>query len=233
MTRQLRSARTRHALIRSAAQSFDQLGYAQAKLATISAGAGVSTGALHFHFETKAAVAAAVEAEASRALCTLSQSVQRKNSQALQALIDATHVLARLLRQDVVVRAGFQLNCGALQRPELDLRRQWMDCVREMLGQAEAQGAVEPGSSLEGLAAMIVGVTVGFEVLARDDASWLSHESIAGLWRTLLPRLAATDTLGRWEPSGATVLTGGEGAGPAQAGERAIPTPQPQPQPQL
>ncbi|MCF2436107.1 TetR/AcrR family transcriptional regulator [Streptomyces thinghirensis] len=46
---------------------FEQYGYAQARLALIAAGAGVSTGALHFRFENKAAVAAAVEAEASHA----------------------------------------------------------------------------------------------------------------------------------------------------------------------
>ncbi|MGW1223275.1 TetR family transcriptional regulator, partial [Streptomyces californicus] len=48
MTKQERAARTRQALIRSAAAVFEQHGYAQARLAQISSGAGVSTGALHF-----------------------------------------------------------------------------------------------------------------------------------------------------------------------------------------
>ncbi|CAM5724103.1 TetR family transcriptional regulator OS=Streptomyces microflavus OX=1919 GN=HUT09_00685 PE=4 SV=1 [Streptomyces microflavus] len=51
MTKQVRAARTRQALIRSAAIVFEQHGYGQARLALISSGAGVSTGALHFHFE--------------------------------------------------------------------------------------------------------------------------------------------------------------------------------------
>ncbi|MEU6062833.1 ScbR family autoregulator-binding transcription factor [Streptomyces sp. NPDC047097] len=225
MSRQLKSERTRHALIRSAAQSFDQFGYIPAKLATISAGAGVSTGALHFHFETKAAMAAAVEAEASRALHALSRGVQRKNPQALQALIDATHVLARQLRQDVVVRAGFRLNSGALQRSELDLRRQWLDCVREMLRRARMQDAVAPGTSLEDLAAVIVGATVGFEVLGRHSESWLSAQSVTGLWRTLLPCLAAADVLDRLNPSGTPALIGGDGAAAAPAVERSRPVP--------
>ncbi len=58
MSKQERAERTRRALIKSAAAVFEEYGYAQARLALISTGAGVSTGALHFHFENKAAVAA-------------------------------------------------------------------------------------------------------------------------------------------------------------------------------
>ncbi|MFD0381587.1 TetR family transcriptional regulator [Streptomyces stramineus] len=70
---------TRHALIRSAAQAFDQHGYTRAKLSAISAGAGVSSGALHFHFDTKAAMAAAVETEATRTLHAITRNIQRKS----------------------------------------------------------------------------------------------------------------------------------------------------------
>lgn len=59
MTKQDRAVRTRLALIRSAAEQFEARGYVRASLAEISAGAGVSSGALHFHFANKAAVAEA------------------------------------------------------------------------------------------------------------------------------------------------------------------------------
>ncbi|MFB7943191.1 TetR family transcriptional regulator, partial [Streptomyces sp. NPDC056049] len=84
MSKQERAARTRYALIRSAAELFEQRGYAQARLAEISAGAGVSSGALHFHFENKAAVAQAVENEASRSLRRAARAAQERNAAALQ-----------------------------------------------------------------------------------------------------------------------------------------------------
>ncbi|MFD6492381.1 TetR family transcriptional regulator, partial [Streptomyces sp. NPDC060188] len=52
--KQQRAVRTRDALIRSAAETFESRGYVQAKLAEISSRAGVSAGALHFHFPNKA-----------------------------------------------------------------------------------------------------------------------------------------------------------------------------------
>lgn len=106
MTKQERAARTRQALIRSAAAVFEQHGYAQARLAQISFGAGVSTGALHFHFDNKAAVAQAVVAEASRRLRELSAAVRRGTDNALQALVDTSHALLERLRDDPVSRAG-------------------------------------------------------------------------------------------------------------------------------
>ncbi|MFE6134365.1 TetR family transcriptional regulator, partial [Streptomyces sp. NPDC056437] len=62
MKQQERAVRTRRALVHSAAEAFQQHGYVQARLAQISADAGVSPGALHFHFENKAALARAVQA---------------------------------------------------------------------------------------------------------------------------------------------------------------------------
>lgn len=64
MTKQERAARTRRALILSAAEVFDQEGFAPASLTMISSRAGVSNGALHFHFANKNAVAEAVQGEA-------------------------------------------------------------------------------------------------------------------------------------------------------------------------
>ncbi|MCB5908961.1 ScbR family autoregulator-binding transcription factor [Streptomyces pinistramenti] len=206
MTRQGRSERTRHALIRSAAQSFDERGYVQAKLSTISAGAGVSTGALHFHFDTKAAVAAAVEAEATRTLYAFARTVQRQSPNALQALIDTTHVLAQQLSGDVVVRAGFRLNCQAAHRSGADLRLRWHACVTDLLTRARTQGSLAPDLPVAEPAGSIVGATVGFEVLAREDRSWLSAPSVTGLWQSLLP-LLVVDASKRPEPSGTHPLT--------------------------
>ncbi|MGW1835041.1 ScbR family autoregulator-binding transcription factor [Streptomyces sp. BBFR2] len=202
MSRQPRSAQTRRALIRSAAQTFDEHGYPRAKLSAISAGAGVSTGALHFHFDTKAAVAAAVEDEAARTLHESARTVRHLTPDPLQALIDTTHVLARQLATDVVARAGYRLNCQAAYRSGPDLRTHWHVCVCELLDRAEEQELLVPGLAAEDSAAALVGATTGFEVLAREDAGWLTPAAVTGLWRTLLPMLAGPGAPQTPEPSG-------------------------------
>ncbi|QLE75547.1 TetR/AcrR family transcriptional regulator [Streptomyces rectiverticillatus] len=202
MTKQERAMNTRHALIRSAAQAFDQFGYTRAKLAGISAGAGVSSGALHFHFDTKAAMAAAVESEAARTLHALARHAHRKSPSPLQALVDSSHVIAQQLRWDVVVRAGFHLNCRTAHHSETNLRQEWLECVRRTLERSATHGQTPPQAVREELTAAIVGATAGFEALARHDRSWLSRHTLTGLWHTLLPQLATPKALTQLQPAG-------------------------------
>lgn len=209
MTKQERATRTRTALIRSAAGEFDRRGYALAKLSTISSGAGVSPGALHFHFENKAAVAGAVEDEASTALRRTARIVYSHRSNALQNLADTSHALARLLREDIVVRAGFRLSCANEGRTELNLRQEWQSCVQQRLAEAADEGLLATGiGRQQDLARTIVAATVGLEALCRDNGEWLSPHTVTGLWRTLLPMLTTPDALAGLEPAGtAAVIT--------------------------
>ncbi|WP_455360082.1 ScbR family autoregulator-binding transcription factor [Streptomyces sp. SYSU K21746] len=207
MTKQERATRTRQALIHSAAAVFEQHGYVQARLALISSGAGVSTGALHFHFENKAAVASAVAAEASRGLRAASRGIRRRKTTALQALTDTSHALADLLRHDAVTRAGFRLSCDGDRITDPDLREQWQSCVQELLDEAADEGALAEGVSRQDMAAAIVAATTGFEVLGRRDPAWLSPYSLTGFWQLMLPRLAVPEALPLLNPAGADTWT--------------------------
>ncbi|WP_269855478.1 ScbR family autoregulator-binding transcription factor [Streptomyces sp. RPT161] len=202
MRKQERAARTRQGLIRAAAQAFAQRGYVQARLTDISASAGVSPGALHFHFENKAALAAAVEAEASAALRGVARDVYHGRQLALQTLTDVTHALAELLREDVVARSGFQLSCQRALGPELNLRQEWQGCVQHLLALAASEGTLAEGVAQQDMVTTIVGATIGFEVLGRDNPEWLSRQTITGFWRAMQPRLAAPGVLGRLDPEG-------------------------------
>ncbi|MDF3291395.1 ScbR family autoregulator-binding transcription factor [Streptomyces silvisoli] len=202
MRKQERAARTRQGLIRAAAQAFAQRGYVQARLTDISASAGVSPGALHFHFENKAALAAAVEAEASAALRGVVRDVYHGRQLALQTLTDATHALAELLREDVVARSGFQLGCQRALGTELSLRQEWQGCVQHLLALAASEGTLAEGVAQQDMVTTIVGATIGFEVLGRDNPEWLSRQTITGFWRAMQPRLAAPGVLGRLDPEG-------------------------------
>lgn len=212
MAQQERAVRTRQALIRSAAAVFDSHGYAEATLGLISAGAGVSPGALHFHFANKAVIGAAVERAAAGTLRDIAGQAASGRGPALQALIDASHLLARTLASDVVMRAGLQLCREARYEPSGDLRDAWPRHVRRRLAVAADEGTLLPGLGLHRAAALIVAATTGFQVLGKDDPEWISGRSLTDFWEMALPCLATAATVRRLEPRG-TFHVGEEGPG--------------------
>ncbi|AVZ77951.1 hypothetical protein SLUN_38630 (plasmid) [Streptomyces lunaelactis] len=204
MAKQERAVRTRNALIESAAELFDRDGFELASLSTISARAGVSSGALHFHFSSKAALADAVGQEAAQRLDRITQ---QQADGALQMLIDATHALIRTLEDDVVLRAGFDLSDSLEHvRAEAGLRRTWQEWVEDVLVRADGEGSLARGPSVRDAATAVVAVTAGLESLGRQDARWLSHTPLTRFWRLLLPRLAESSSLD-------TLVASGTGAG--------------------
>lgn len=210
MTKQERAVRTRHALIRSAAQAFELHGYAQAKLADISARAGVSPGALHFHFQSKAAVARTVESTAGVSLRRAAWLAQPPDTNALQRLANASHALAGLLRTDVVARAGFRLNGEAVSGGGLNLRQEWRGCVEQLLAEAAADGLlITRRASRADVVRTIVAATIGFEVLGRRDPEWLSRRTLTGFWRVVLPGLVTPETLDDLDPGGTSIRSTG------------------------
>jgi AcrR family transcriptional regulator len=202
VTKQERARQTRQALVHSASQEFERHGYAETKLSDISARAGVSAGALHFHFENKAAVAVAVEQAATRILRATVLRAYRQPRLALQKLVDSSHLLAQLFREHSTVRAGFRLSLDSPRRAQPSLLHEWQSCVRRLLTEADLEGELLCGVPLTDMASAVVGATMGFETLAREDWEWLSLERVAGFWRLLLPRLATPEALGGIEPYG-------------------------------
>ncbi|MFJ2963654.1 ScbR family autoregulator-binding transcription factor [Streptomyces collinus] len=215
MTKQDRAVRTRLALIRSAAAQFEAHGYVRAGLARISAGAGVSSGALHFHFADKAAVAEAVEDAAARALREAAVRGHVGDGCALQRLVDVTHHVARLLCADVVVRAGLRLNVEGAAGRVRDLRREWRECVQGLLAEAERRGELAAGVTPQRTSAVVLAATTGIEVLAREDHEWLARPSLTDLWQLLLPCLAAPRLAGVVDPAGSGPAESGPESGPA------------------
>jgi AcrR family transcriptional regulator len=212
MVKQERALRTREALIRSAAAAFDGEGFSVSSLTVISRRAGVSNGALHFHFDSKAALAGAVEEAAARRLGLITLRGQDEPGTALQSLVDATHDLARMLRDDEVLRAGFAL-CGdnAYAASERNLRLQWRKWVEGTLERAEGEGGLAEAVAPHDAVVAVVAATVGFEVLGSQDSTWLSYRTLTQFWRLLLPRLASPSTLDRLRAEGR------DGAGAARA----------------
>ncbi|MER7764977.1 ScbR family autoregulator-binding transcription factor [Streptomyces sp. NPDC097619] len=197
MTKQERAARTRHSLIRSAAEVFDEDGFVSSSLAMISARAGVSNGALHFHFVSKHALAEAVAESALAALdqITGTGSVTGPRT-SLRGMAEATELLARRLREDVVLRAGFVLSADLGWKGGTDLRRSWTEFAGRALARAAETGEVAADVDLDDALTVIAGSVVGFEAMGRSDARWLEPDTFDRLWRLLLPRLGQAQPVG-------------------------------------
>ncbi|WP_225636140.1 ScbR family autoregulator-binding transcription factor [Streptomyces solaniscabiei] len=201
MAKQKRALRTREALITSAATVFDRDGFSVASLTAISSLAGVSNGALHFHFANKAALADSVEQAAAERLERIVAAHEGAGGNSLQLLVNASHDLARLLADDVVLRAGFELGRDQVRGGGQGLHHQWHEWVGAALKRADGEGALSEVAP-EAVAASVVAATTGFEVLGTQDPQWLSHGTITRFWQLLLPRLAAADVLGDLVPGG-------------------------------
>ncbi|MFI7277210.1 ScbR family autoregulator-binding transcription factor [Streptomyces sp. NPDC049879] len=206
--RQGRALLTRRALIRSAARRFDRHGYARTKVNDISAGAGVSPGALHFHFENKAAVARAVEAAGAGMLWSAGRIAYRANPGALQALTDMSQAFARLLLWDVVARASFRLGTDTGWAPTQALDHEWHNCVERLLAEAARNDELSSHVELVGSTCAVVTATTGVGLLIEEGAREQARTALTGFWQVFLPGLARPEVAARLEPNGrSSVLT--------------------------
>jgi AcrR family transcriptional regulator len=202
VTKQERAVRSRHSLLRSAAEAFERHGYVQAKLSDISASAGLTRGALHFHFENKAAVAATVKASAGVSLRREAWLAQRPDMNALQRLTNTSHALAGRLRRDVVARAGFKLSYESPHDTGPTLHQEWQVCVRQLMAEASDEALLTEGTEPSEVADGIVAATTGFEMLGREDPAWVSATTLTAFWRLILPSIARPEVLRTLEPGG-------------------------------
>ncbi|MFD9499593.1 ScbR family autoregulator-binding transcription factor [Streptomyces sp. NPDC060035] len=189
MAMQDRAVRTRQELIRSAAEAFDRSGFAPSSLTEISVGAGVSSGALHFHFGSKRALGAAVESAAAQILQDIIAPRPCEQPESLRNLVDTSHVLARRLAEDVVLRAGFGLASDAAWQENVELWRVWRAWVRSVLTLARGEGALVADVLIEDLVSAVTVAVVGAQALGRADADWSPRHAVAQFWNLLLPRI--------------------------------------------
>jgi AcrR family transcriptional regulator len=202
MTRQHRALRTRQELIRSASEAFDRVGYGEASIATISARAGVSNGALHFHFKNKKALGEAVELVAAQALLHVTGRIPLRHPAPLQLLVDTSHTLARTLRDDPVLRAGFRLRGDRTWHSDVNLWEHWRDWVQLMLTAARDQGSLDPGVAIEDAAFTIAAVCAGFDALNRTGVECEAQCAVARFWRLMLPQLSTAAAREHLNPEG-------------------------------
>ncbi|WP_371524689.1 TetR/AcrR family transcriptional regulator [Streptomyces sp. NBC_01283] len=195
MVKQERAVRTRRALVTAAADGFSRAGYGPASLLDISRHAGVTSGALHFHFPTKAALASAVMTAAAQRLHELVElcETRMRSGDALQLLVDAGHELTLQLREDVVLRAGFDLEGDPGSPKDIgEVRRLWHVWISATLEKADEAGELRQEVSADQVASVVFACTVGFQILSRRDPTWVSRRVQTRFWSVMLPRIAVS-----------------------------------------
>ncbi|WP_052708776.1 ScbR family autoregulator-binding transcription factor [Streptomyces sp. NRRL S-495] len=209
MAKQERAGRTRQAVLLAAADTFADAGFESASLVDISRRAGVSKGALYFHFVSKQALADGVRTAAADTIGLAVLRALRGRGPAVQELLDLTQELARLLREDVVVRAGVLLGLGgrpagcgvgavvspAGSPPEPSADAWWSltAVFRTLLDRAAAAGELRPGLDREQAAGLLTTLAAGLVLFAAESTGRLAAEAVGGLWTVALPSLVPAD----------------------------------------
>ncbi|UYQ62641.1 ScbR family autoregulator-binding transcription factor [Streptomyces peucetius] len=190
--RQERAERTREALLRAAAETFDESGYAGAGLNRILARAGVTTGAMYFHFKSKEDLARAVIVEQAAELDF------PRDQSGLQQLLDMCQYLAVEMQNNVLFRAGVRLAVEQNEAELLDysIYDWWADQFREQLVKAREKGQLRPDVDEVAFSQVLVGAYTGTQIMARLSSGRVDlPERISTMWRCLLPAIAPPEVI--------------------------------------
>ncbi|MGV9888894.1 TetR family transcriptional regulator [Streptomyces sp. NPDC003395] len=183
-----RAARTREILIRGAAVCIDAQGYRGATLTAISRLCDVSIGALTFHFPDKAGLAAAVaRTGADSARRVVAEASERYDSP-LRAVGAVLQALARLVEEDVVVRATALL---ARERADIaaDWQQAWLPRLEELAEEADARGELGPAGTPRLLTSLVSWLLTAAEAHPRTRAGQRADEAMSGELARVWPLL--------------------------------------------
>jgi len=210
VTKQARSEYTRLHLVRSAAELFDRNGFAGATLDDVSRAAGVTKGAFYFHFASKKELGGAIQAEACGLLRSFVDKLTATETYAVQSLIDITHILAKWLDSEPVIKASLRTarECGDRGRPFTDFYVELLSTVDATLLRAERAGELADGVVVDSVSTLVVTVCVGIEVLWWAGIRRGSMRSgLADMWALMLPGIVPTDRVGEFQTGGSDAVS--------------------------
>lgn len=191
MAQQQRAVRTRSLLVHAASTEFDRSGYEGTTLTQINRLAGISMGALTFHFPTKQALAEAVQQQGRAVVREAVARVVSRPRPALATGVALTLALARLLEDNVEVRAAARLarECPPSVAP---WSADWLPVLRDLFHQAQDECGLRQGSDPDALAALAAHLVAGAEIQVRAcggngmTAGPGPGEQLAQIWRVVL-----------------------------------------------
>ncbi|MFC7310325.1 TetR family transcriptional regulator [Streptomyces monticola] len=193
MVKQQRAARTREALVQAAATAFDCVGYEAASLAQVSKSAGISMGALTFHFPTKDQLAEAVQARGACVTRSAAEKITAEQGRPLRSAIDLTLEVARLLDEDVAVRAAARLTreCPQAATPWTSV---WLPAIEALLCRASTD-ELRPGADPQTVLTLTTHLITGTESYIRRCATLpeqreSAQDQLERVWRVVLPGIS-------------------------------------------
>ena len=192
--KQERAIQTRATILRSAAELFEELGYAGASISKIIDRAGVTQGAMYFHFKSKESLAEAVMNAQSTTI------VPRISSQGLQRLVDITMIWSHQLRHDPLLRAGVRLTTeqGTFGVHDATPYSEWAAIMADCLRQSQDRGELLPGIDPEEAAHFVVAACTGMQMYSEAACGRADlAERAVSMWRLLLPAIAVPTVVAR------------------------------------
>ncbi|MDN3351818.1 ScbR family autoregulator-binding transcription factor [Actinomadura sp. DC4] len=195
---QRRAERTRHVILKAAAETFEARGYLGTSLQNIVTGRHVSKGALYFHFPSKEDLALAILADQHELWPALISELRRRQQSAIRILLELFCQATAILRDDALARASTRLAC------ELDLIDSsaprlfagWADVVEELLHEAREQGDLLPEADSRVVAEVVVAAFAGLQRMnAINPAKTDLQELVTAMWRHMLPGLVTAERL--------------------------------------
>ncbi|MER7107368.1 ScbR family autoregulator-binding transcription factor [Streptomyces sp. NPDC000229] len=177
---------TRLALMRAAAEVFDEHGYVGAGINKILKRAGLTAGALYFHFGSKEGLAKAVINAQQESIEPLLE------SEGLQRLVDITLVWSHRLLEDPLLRAGVQLSLDQEGLADGAPFESWRELMAGCLREARELGQLREGADPEVIARFVVGACTGVHLYSRQvDGRNGLPQRVREMWDCLLPGIAA------------------------------------------
>lgn len=186
---QARAVQTRQAILRAAAEVFDEYGYAGSGIQRIIERAGVTSGALYFHFKQgKQQLALEVMRAQPESFSNINI-----DSDGLQRVVDLTLMWSYALQEDYFLRAGVRLTGeqATIGVQDPTPYTVWTDIVEQTLEAAMAYGELCEDAEPTHIAEFIVGACTGIQEysLAASNRKDLPQRTV-NMWRLLLPGIA-------------------------------------------
>lgn len=188
---QKRAENTGEALLVAAAVVFSRVGYAHARLNTITTAAHVSKGALYDHFHSKEELARAVIEAGSARFAIARSSFLTTRIPAFEALIGISCLLLDPAVNNTTVQATFRLIIELRDRLDAGatLLTGWLSDYRELAGRALTEGDLRENDP-DAVALLLVETLAGVRLLATvtghsDDLPG----RLTTAWDLLLPGL--------------------------------------------
>jgi AcrR family transcriptional regulator len=193
---QERAERTRRALVEAAAEEIDRNGYDRASLVRICQLAQSSMGALTFHFHTKGELADEVSAQGGQATRAAVGRVCDQGLPELEAVMELTLALARLLEQDARVRSAARLT---REHPDTAdaWTAAWLPEVGELLRRAYKGGQLRHRAGPAAVTVLVTYIMAGVEAYIRAVGATAAAEpdgaarQLERIWQLVLHGISA------------------------------------------